>query len=82
MVTEGLNINKHHDTILQIDLRLLRKPCANCGTCESIIFNGFSLYDGEGVCSKACLHEHDDLGCPLNDSMYYRECSHLNGMIK
>lgn len=51
--------------------------CANCGCKPVIIFNGFSLYDGEGVCSKECLAVHDALGCPLESiPPKYRECPH------
>lgn len=49
--------------------------CANCGCKPAIIFNGYSLYDGEGVCSKICLEVHNDLGCPLENGRY-RECPH------
>lgn len=51
--------------------------CANCGCHPVSIVNGLSLYDGEGVCSKECLAEHNEKGCPLEDNpMQYRICPH------
>jgi len=74
-----LDPTRHQETLWNSD-DLPQNPCANCGTCEATIFNGCSLYDGEGVCSKECLDEHDDLGCPLGEPLpaghYFRMCPH------
>lgn len=53
-----------------------RDRCANCGKpieeARSVLF-GDSMYDGEWCCCAECMDEHDDLGCPFESGIRYRD---------
>lgn len=52
-----------------------KNRCANCGKPieEAKEVLTARMYDGEWTCSKECDDEHEELGCPFEHGILYRD---------